>query len=136
MRTAPILAGAALALAATAPLSAAARPRLTPDQQLQTALAGRVAGKPTMCITPSSVSSTQVIDGTAILYRAGGKLYVNRPRTGASSLRSDDILVTNINGAQWCSIDTVRLVDRAGWFPRGFVALGDFVPYTRADRAR
>lgn len=135
MRTAMILAGAALALVATAPVSAT-RPVQTPDQQLQTMLAGRVAGKPTMCITPSTVSSTQVIDGTAIVYRAGGKLYVNRPRAGASSLRSDDVLVTNITGAQLCSIDTVRLIDRAGWFPRGFVSLGDFVPYTRADRAR
>lgn len=134
MRTATILAAATLALTIVAPASA--RPQPTPDEQLQKALAGRVAGKPTMCITPSAISSTQIIDGTAILYRSGGKVYVNRPRSGASSLRSDDVLVTTMNGAQLCSIDTVRLVDRAAYFPRGFVSLGEFIPYTRVDTTR
>lgn len=132
MRTATILSAATLALSIATPSFGAPRP--TPDAQLQKALAGRVAGTPTMCITPSAVSSTQIVDGTAILYRAGGTLYVNRPRAGAGSLRADDVLVTNMLGSQLCSIDTVRLVDRAGYFPRGFVSLGEFVPYTRADR--
>lgn len=123
-----VVAGAALALTATA--ASAGNPRPTPDQALQIALAGRVAGKPTTCINLASVTSTQIIDGKAILYRVGGRLYVNEPRGGATSLRDDDILVTQTIGSQLCSIDTVRLVDRASRFPRGFVSLGDFVPYS------
>ncbi|WP_426255145.1 hypothetical protein [Sphingomonas sp. DC2300-3] len=123
-----LLVGVALALTTAA--ATAAKPQPTPDQQLQTALAGRVAGKPTSCINLASVTSTRIIDGKAILYRVGGRLYLNEPRSGAPSLRDDDILVTNTIGSQLCSIDTVRLVDRASQFPRGFVSLGDFVPYT------
>ena len=105
--------------------------RDTPDVQLQKALAGRVAGKPINCISLSGSNGTQIIDGKAIIYRVGGRLYVNEPRAGAESLRDDDILVTRTFGSQLCSIDTVNLVDRGSRFPRGFVSLGQFVPYSR-----
>lgn len=118
---------AAVALATPA----VAAHRDTSDIQLQKALVGRTAGKPTNCITLSGVNATQIIDGKAIIYRDGGRLYVNEPRSGAASLRKDDILVTRTFGSQLCSIDTVRLVDRSSRFPRGFVSLGQFVPYTK-----
>jgi len=118
---------AALAIAAPA----IAAPRDTPDVQLEKALAGRAAGKPVNCITLSGVDGTQIIDGRAILYRDGGRLYLNVPRAGADQLRRDDILVTHTIGSQLCSIDVVQLVDRDSRFPRGFVSLGQFVPYTR-----
>ncbi len=118
---------AAVALATPA----VAAHRDTPEVQLQKALAGRVAGKPTNCITLSGVNSTQIIDGKAIIYRDGSRLYVNEPRSGAESLRDDDILFTRTFGSQLCSIDTVRLIDRGSRFPRGFVSLGQFVPYTK-----
>jgi hypothetical protein len=118
---------AAVALATPA----VAAHRDTPEIQLQKALAGRVAGKPTNCISMSGANSSEIIDGKAIIYRVGGRLYVNEPRSGAESLRDDDILVTRMFGSQLCSIDTVRLIDRASRFPRGFVSLGRFVPYTK-----
>lgn len=79
----------------------------------------------------SGVNSTQIIDGKAIIYRDGSRLYVNVPRSGADTLRDDDILVTRTFGSQLCSIDMVRLIDRSSRFPRGFVSLGQFVPYTK-----
>jgi hypothetical protein len=118
---------AAVALATPA----VAAHRDSPDIQMQKALAGRVAGKPVNCISLTGVNSSQIIDGKAIIYRSGGRLYVNEPRAGAQSLRDDDILVTRSFGSQLCSIDTVRLIDRASRFPRGFVSLGQFVPYTK-----
>jgi hypothetical protein len=121
---------AAVALATPA----VAAHRDTPEIQLQKALAGRVAGKPTNCISMSGVNSSEIIDGKAIIYRVGGRLYVNEPRSGAESLRDDDILVTRMFGSQLCSIDTVRLIDRASRFPRGFVSLGRFVPYTKVKQ--
>lgn len=118
---------AAVALATPA----VAAHRDTPEIQLQKALAGRVAGKPSNCINLTGLDGTQIIDGKAIIYRDGGRLYVNEPRSGADSLRNDDILVTQTIGSQLCSIDVVRLVDRSSRFLRGFVSLGQFVPYTR-----
>jgi hypothetical protein len=107
-----------------------AAPRDTPELQLQKVLAGRVAGKPTDCISLSSVNSTQIIGGRAIIYKAGGKVYVNEPRSGAETLRDDDILLTQTFGSQLCSIDSVKLLDRGARFQRGFVTLGKFVPYS------
>jgi hypothetical protein len=123
-----------LIAAAVLATPAVAAHRDTPEIQLQKALAGRVPGKPTHCISLSGVNSSQIIDGKAIIYHIGGRLYVNEPRSGADSLRDDDILVTRTFGSQLCSIDTVRLIDRASRFPRGFVSLGEFVPYTKVKK--
>ena len=103
-----------------------------PEERLARMLEGRVAGNPVSCINQRDIRSSEIIDGTAIVYRVGSKLYVNRPRSGASSLDRDHILVTRSFGtSQLCRIDTVRLVDRTAMFATGFVSLGEFVPYTR-----
>jgi hypothetical protein len=115
---------------------AIAAQRDNPDAQLEKLLAGRTAGKPVNCIPLSSVSSSQIIKGKAIVYRVGSKLYVNEPRAGAESLDDDDVLVTKLYGSQLCSIDTVNLIDRSSRFPRGFVSLGKFVPYTKVKTAQ
>ena len=124
-----------LAALAVVAAPAVAAPRETPEAQFQKLLAGRVAGEPTNCISLSSVTETQVIAGKAIVYRVGGRLYVNQPRSGATQLRDDDVLVTRSVGGQLCSIDTVELVDRSSQIARGFVVLGTFVPYSKARRA-
>lgn len=114
---------------------ARAAPRLTPDQELAKALAGRVAGKPVSCIDPRTNSSSRVISGTAILYGSGRTIYVQKP-ANPESLRDDDILVTELRGtSQLCTVDIVRLVDRNGGWQRGFVSLNPFVPYTRVPAA-
>ena len=127
----------ALLIAATAAATpAVAAPRVNPDVQLQRLLAGRVPGKPVNCIRLSSMTSSQVIRGRAIVYRIGRRLYVNRPRSGASALTGDDVLATRTFGSQLCRNDSVRLVNRASGIPRNFVILGSFVPFTRVDRPR
>ncbi len=123
-----ILAAAALA---AIPATASARERLTPEDQLAKLLEGRVAGEPQNCIPLSMARSSQVIDKTAIVYRVGSTLWVNRPEGGASSLDDDDILVTKLSGSQLCSIDPVQLHDRSSHMYSGFVSLGKFVPYRR-----
>jgi hypothetical protein len=107
------------------------------EAKLAKMLDGRVAGKPQDCIFLPSIRSSRIIDKTAIVYEAGGTLYVNRPRNGASSLDDDDILVTDLHGSgsQLCSIDVVRLHDRTSFFYSGFVSLGEFVPYKRVRQA-
>jgi hypothetical protein len=101
------------------------------EAKLAKALEGRVAGKPVTCIQLRNIDSSQIIDGTAILYKVGSTTYVNRPTTGASSLRWDPILVTDTHSSQLCSIDTVKLIDRGSHFYQGFVGLGEFVPYRK-----
>jgi len=127
-----LTAAASLALLAV-PGTAIAKDKVNPkgEAQLAKMLEGRVAGKPVRCLPTYSIDQSTIIDGTAIVYRNGSKLYVNRPRGGASSLDSDDILVTKLHGTQLCNIDKVDLVDRGSRMWSGFVSLGEFVPYER-----
>jgi hypothetical protein len=122
-----LLAAAAIAAAP----AATAREKLEPEAKLAKLLEGRVAGKPQDCIPLSTTRSSQIIDKTAIVYRIGSTLWVNRPKGGAESLDDDDILVTKTIGSQLCSIDVVELYDRSSHFYSGFVSLGEFVPYRR-----
>lgn len=128
-----------LALAAASmvavPLVAEARTQKTPQEELARILKDRVAGTPVDCIWMPTVDSTQVINKTAIVYKAGSTYYVNYPKVGAESLDDNDILVTNLNSSNLCSIDTVQLRDRSSGMWSGFVGLGQFVPYTRAKAA-
>lgn len=111
--------------------TAAGAASLSPEARLDKLLDGRVAGKPVSCINLRNIQSTEIIDDTAIVYRVGRKLYVNRPQGGAYQLDRDDILVTKTLGSQLCRVDMVRLLDRTSLIPSGFVSLGEFVPYTK-----
>jgi hypothetical protein len=129
-----ILALSATALAVSTGALAAGKD--DPAAELTKLLKGRVAGPPVTCISPSQAQGTRVIDHTAIVYDFGPTIYVNYPRSGASSLSSDDILLTKTFGTQLCQIDIVRMVDRTGGFPKGFVSLGPFIPYKRPVAAK
>lgn len=124
-----------LAAAATLAAPAAASPRLHGEALLAKLLEGRTAGKPVDCIDLSRVWSTQIVDGTAIVYDSGRTLYVNRPRAGAESLERDDTMVLKPFDHRLCSIDTVQMYEQGARFYRGSVFLGDFVPYTKDERA-
>jgi len=135
------LAFAAAALAAlTLPGAAMADEKPTAnakgEAELAKMLEGRVAGEPVRCVSTSSLGQSTVIDKTAIVYRVGSKLYVNRPRGGADQLSDDEILVTKVYGSQLCNIDKIDLVDRTSQMWSGFVVLGDFVPYTKVKATR
>ena len=111
---------------------AASKPRETGEAKLAKAIEGRTAGKPVNCINFRSIRSSQIINGTAIIYESNnGTLYVNRPASGAGFLRTGDALVTQTSLSQLCNVDIVRLVDTGARFERGSVGLGDFVPYER-----
>lgn len=127
-----LLTAASLALLA---LPGAALAEEKPNPKGEAALAkmleGRVAGKPVKCLPTYSMQNSTVIDRTAIVYRAGSTLYVNRPKSGAEQLDDGDVLVTKLTGSQLCNVDKVDLVDSASRMWNGFVVLGDFVPYER-----
>ena len=108
----------------------AANPR--GEAELERAIAGRVAGEPVDCINLRGATSSQIIDDTAIVYRIGSTLYVNRPRSGAEGLDRDDTMINRLFGdSRLCNTDAVRTVDLHSGFMTGVVLLGDFVPYRR-----
>jgi hypothetical protein len=107
------------------------------EQQLAKLVADRIPGKPVDCIRMRNIRSSRVLDGTAIVYEGPGRrLYVNRPRSGAQTLRSDDILLTKTWSDELCSVDIVRLIDQVSRFEHGFVGLGQFVPYELPEKKR
>jgi hypothetical protein len=118
-------------IAATAPAQAVSP--ADAEAKLAKALEGRVAGEPVKCINLRLVRSTEIIDDTGILYDTGRTVYLNRPRAGADSLDRWDTLVTKLHSSELCSIDTVQLYDSASRMQTGFVFLGEFVPYRKAD---
>lgn len=101
------------------------------EAELDRAIAGRVAGEPVDCIDLHRIRSSRVITGTAIIYDAGGVLYVNRPENGAEELNQWDTMVTRTQSTTLCSIDTVTMIDPGSRSFSGVVFLGDFVPYRR-----
>ncbi|HWI86408.1 MAG TPA: hypothetical protein VNT42_08815 [Sphingomonas sp.] len=123
---------AALLISSSVPALARETRQQRGEAELAKELVGLVPGKPERCVTLSRIDGSHIIAGTAIVYRSlGGKTYVNRP-LGAERLRDDDIPVQYVQGSQLCRLDRVKLLDRGSRMERGFIGLGDFVPYTKA----
>ena len=107
-----------------------AAPKLTPEQRLAKMLEGREAGKPVSCLNSWETRDMTVLDKTALVYRSGNTVWVNRPQN-ARDLDDDDILVTRSSSSQLCRLDIMQTVDRTAGFMTGFVNLNDFVPYKK-----
>lgn len=118
------------AILLTAGTAAAAQP-WSGESGLEQAVEGRSPGSPVQCIALSRVRSSTIVDGTAILYRIGDTLYVNRPRAGASRLDNDDMIVNRSSSSRLCRGDPVRTQDPYTRAFRGAIVLGEFVPYRR-----
>lgn len=104
------------------------------EQQLAKMLEGRVAGEPERCINTMGGGNLTIVDGTALVYRDGRTLWVNRTRH-PEGLDDDDYLVIRKFGSasQLCRLDNVTTHDRQGNFFTGVVMLEDFVPYRKAE---
>ena len=118
---------AAAAALATVPLQAA--PRLAPEAQLANLIDGRTGGAPVSCISLREIRSIRIIEGTAIVYRAGSTLYVNRPRTGMESVRKGDALLGRPFSSRLCSTEVLQVFDPTTGIARDSVFLDEFVPY-------
>lgn len=105
------------------------------EARIARTIQGRTAGAPVDCITQQQISSSEIIDRTAIVYRMNnGTIYVNRPPSGANFLRSGTVMVTDTRSTQLCGIDIVRLFDNSSRMSAGSIGLGKFVPYPRPAR--
>ena len=109
-----------------------AKPRQSGEERLAKMLDGRTAGAPQNCIFTPGNSNLTVIDKTAIVYRSGGKLWVNRT-ANPEDIDDDDILVIRrSSGSSLCRQDMITLTDRTSGMFSGALFLGDFVPYEKA----
>jgi hypothetical protein len=134
MKTILLPLAAALIAAPVQPLAAGNKASEKGEGRIARAVEGRVAGDPVDCIDMRKVRNTIVIPETAIVYDAGRTIYVNRPRGGARSLDSWDVLVTRLHSSELCTVDPVHLYDSTLRMPTGFVSLGEFVPYRKPAR--
>lgn len=121
---------AAAAGLVAAPIEAA---RLSGEERLAKLIEGRIAGEPRDCIfTPGNANLT-VIDKTAIVYKQGGKVWINRT-ANPEQIDDDDILVIRrFSGSSLCRQDTITLADRSTGMFTGVLFLEDFVPYEKTS---
>lgn len=126
LATAAVVAAAAGLVAM--PVEAA---RLSGEERLAKLIDGRSAGEPRNCINTNASRSLTVIDKTAIVYKQGGKLWVNRTAY-PQDLDEDDVMVIRRYSSNLCRTDIVNTVDRTSGIFTGSIFLSDFVPYERA----
>ncbi len=123
--------GLALAALTFAPAGAEDAPSKG-EAKLAKLLEGRVAGEPVNCVQTFPGTKVSIIDGTAIVVRRPGVVYVNVP-LHPEDLDEDDAMVTRTFGTRLCSSDQVTTRDRNAGHYTGNIFLGEFVPYRRAD---
>ena len=96
-------------------------------------LAGRVAGTSTRCLSIGPSSSLRVADGDRhTLISGSGRLVWSNSLGGSCGFGSNDLLVFEPFGTQYCRGDIVRSVDRSSGMPGPSCVLGDFVPWVRS----
>lgn len=102
------------------------------EERLAKMLAGREAGEPVSCISMMDSHNLQVIDKTALVYKTGSTIYVNRPQD-PGSLRPHDVLIMKRTSSSFCRQDIINTADQTTGMYTGSVFLGDFVPYKKAE---
>ena len=102
------------------------------EAELAELIDGRIAGEPTNCVSTFGRQNIHVIDETALVYKQGDTLWVNRPNN-PRWLDKWDVLVVKQFGSQLCRHDQVTMADRTSGITSGAIFLGDFVPYKRID---
>lgn len=106
------------------------------EAKLAKILEGRTirAGMP--CLEVRKIITTEIVNGTAIVYRLRGSptLYVNRPTVGVESLNSNNALVVG-EAANLCEGNNLMTGDNGGrgasMSLNGGLRLGEFVPYVK-----
>jgi hypothetical protein len=101
------------------------------QQGIAQELVGRAAGAPEHCVSIMPEQSLRVADGDrhVLVYGNGRTIWANH--LGQCTFGSDDVLVTEPIGSQYCRGDLVRSFDRTSRIPGPACVLSDFVPYTR-----
>lgn len=121
---------AAAAGLVAAPLEAA---RPTGEERLAKLIEGRVAGEPKRCIFTPGNGNLTVIDKTAIVYKQGRRVWVNRTAYPQDIDEDDILIIRKFGTSNLCRTDMITLADRYSGMFSGAIFLGDFVPYEKAS---
>ena len=127
------IATASLAMLAAPALHAQEASVSKGEAKLAKLIEGRVAGEPESCITMIGSRPMTKIDDTALVYRAGNTVWVNRTRTPEAIDDNDYLVIRKFGTSQLCKSDNVTTYDRSGNFFSGVIFLDDFVPYREPD---
>jgi hypothetical protein len=120
---------AAAAGLVAAPLEAA---RPSGEERLAKLIEGRVAGEPRRCLQNLGSRPLTIIDKTAIVYKEGKRVWVNRT-AHPEDIDEDDILIIRKFGtSSLCRSDMITQADRFSGMFSGAIFLEDFVPYEKA----
>ena len=107
---------------------------LKDQQELDTRLAGRVAGPARDCLPSYRANNQMNISDSTILFDVGGTIYRNDPPGGCPGLGSGQYaLVVRPVGNSLCRGEIAQVRDTMSGMIRGTCTLGSFVPYTRAS---
>jgi Family of unknown function (DUF6491) len=126
-----LLSGAALAGCASQPSAYAQKEAAGEAARLETALKGKVAGKPVSCISARYTSGPESFGESTLLFRESSRL-VYRTETNGScrDIRRGSALILRLYGSdRLCRGDFARTADLTAGFESGGCAMGDFVPY-------
>lgn len=131
----PKLVGSLAVIAAAAGLVAAplGAARLSGEEKLAKLIEGRTAGEPESCINTFGNRSLTVIDKTAIVYKDGNRVWVNRTKNPESIDDDDVMVIRKFGGSNLCRTDMITLTDRFSGMFSGAIFLSDFVPYEKAS---
>jgi hypothetical protein len=109
------------------------------EARLAKILEGRTVRAGVACIEVRKIVSSQIINGTAIVYRLRGSptaVYVNRPMAGAEDLDSNNSFSIG-QAVNLCEGNNLPTGDNggrgAGPGSNGGVQLGEFVPYVKDE---
>ena len=133
-----LLAGALGACTPTpAETAAAADASARNESRIASVLHDRIAGRPTDCVQQTQLRGSDNY-GKTILYRGIGDqiIYRNDTSGGCRSFREGYALVSRTPTDQLCRGDILNSVDPHNGMSGGSCSLGEFVPYTRAERMR
>lgn len=128
--TRKLLIGLVLAAIVGTPQVQAGKPKVSPDEQLQAMLVGFSPGEPMRCIQTSKIRKMKIVDGTALVFTAGGLIYVNRP-ADPSPLKHDLVPIFEPEGGRLCQSALVSLLTSGDLFYKGAIRLNEWIPYTR-----
>jgi len=103
------------------------------EQELTELLEGYEAGEPVNCLNSSQRDRLRIIDRTALVFRDGKTLYVNR--TASPRYIDDfDVPVFKPFGSRLCRSDQVEWVQRFSGIGGPVTLLKEFVPYTKVEK--
>ena len=111
------------------------------EAKLAKALEGRTVRAGIPCIDVRKIISTEIFNGTAIVYRLRGSptLYVNRPTAGAEGLNGNNTLGIE-QAVQLCEGMNLMTGDNGGRGGgsayNGGIQLGEFVPWAKDEAAK